>query len=325
MRVPAPVVYLAALGAILAVAACGQGKAPTVAPPDWAYPQAAPGPMPVSPSAVNRVPGSALALSAAQVTDELNPPDWNPEEHPAPPAIVAHGRPGGPIPCGECHLVGGQGFIGTPDLAGLPADYIIAQVRAFRADHRISAVPGHTATAEMIRVAKTVSDPELASAAAYFSSLPRRRWFRVVETETVPVTRPNAYGWLDLVSGGGTEPIKGRIIEVPEDTRRTFLEDPHSGVVVYVPTGSIARGQALAKSGGAGGQACTSCHGPNLQGQGAAPPLAGRSSAYLARMLWDIKTGARKGPAVAQMQGPAGGLSPDDITDVVAYLTSRQP
>ena len=42
-------------------------------------------------------------------------------------------------------------------------------------------------------------------------------------------------------------------------------------------------------------------------------------------MLWDIRTGARNGPAVAAMQAPAKGLSEAEITDVVAYLASRKP
>lgn len=42
-------------------------------------------------------------------------------------------------------------------------------------------------------------------------------------------------------------------------------------------------------------------------------------------MLWDIRTGARRGPAVAQMVAPAAGLREGEITDVVAYLASREP
>ena len=34
---------------------------------------------------------------------------------------MLHGHAGGPTPCASCHLVGGQGFLGIPDLAGLEA------------------------------------------------------------------------------------------------------------------------------------------------------------------------------------------------------------
>jgi cytochrome c553 len=104
-----------------------------------------------------------------------------------------------------------------------------------------------------------------------------------------------------------------------------FLMDPHVGLVDYVPVGSLRRGAALVGSGGRSGAPCTSCHGPDLKGAGDAPRLAGRSAPYLARMLWDIKTGARGGPAVAPRRAPTAGLSEADITDVVAYLASLEP
>ena len=325
MRETAFAQSISAIVLTLSVVACTPAKTPSASPVVWAYPGGAPGSVPVQPEAVNRIPGSALALTAAQVTDEMNPPDWFPQEHPAPPAIVAHGRPDGPIPCGECHLISGHGFQGTPDLAGVSSAYIVEQVQEFRAGRRRSAVAGHGATAEMVTVAAKVSDADLTLAAAYFAALPRRPWYRVVETDKVPVTRPNAYGWRDLVAGVGSEPIAGRIIEVPEDTRRTFLSDPHLGVVAYAPVGAVERGKGLAVSGGPAGQPCASCHGEDLRGVGDTPPLAGRSPAYLARMLWDIKAGARKGSAVALMQPPAKGLSEADITDIAAYLASLQP
>jgi cytochrome c553 len=53
--------------------------------------------------------------------------------------------------------------------------------------------------------------------------------------------------------------------------------------------------------------------------------LAGRSPAYLARELWDIKSGARNGAAVAQMEAPAKGLSAAQVRDVAAYIGSLDP
>lgn len=266
-----------------------------------------------------------MSFTQAQLDDDDNVVDWAPQEHPPAPAVVAHARPGGPTPCGNCHLMNGQGFIAAANLTGLSKAYIVQQVEEFRSGRRRSAQKDRRAIQEMTQVAKKVTDAELADAAMYFSSLPRRVWFRVVETDTVPATRPTHFGWLDLAPDGGTEPIAGRIIEVPEDTSRTFMSDPHSGIVDYVPIGALARGEALVRSGGPGGQPCASCHGADLRGVGDTPPLAGRSPAYLARALWDIKTGARSGPAVAPMQTPAGGLDKDQITDIVAYLGSLKP
>ena len=71
----------------------------------------------------------------------------------------------------------------------------------------------------------------------------------------------------------GTEPIGNRIVEVPEDTTRTLLRDPISGFVAYVPPGSLARGEALSRTGGEGRTtACGACHGDDLRGLG---PRAG--------------------------------------------------
>jgi cytochrome c553 len=308
--------------ALLTVSAChpqspGDGLA-------WAYPHAAKAPM-TMPSGPFHVPGTPLTMTLAQVNDDANPPDWFPGEHPAPPPIVVHQGPDGVTPCGACHLINGQGFLGAPNLAGLPAAYIVEQVREFRSGRRLSWETNRPATKEMIDEAKTVSDTELAQAAAYFAGLHRAPWVRVVETDTVPKTRPDHEGWLDIDPNGGREPTKGRVIEVAEDWSRMELEDPHSGIVAYVPVGAVARGQALVQSGGKGGLPCAGCHGADLKGMGAAPPLAGRSAAYLARMLWDIRTGARSGPAVAPMQAPAAGLSEADITDITAYLASLKP
>jgi cytochrome c553 len=311
--------------AALTLAGCAPSKAPPGARLDWAYPDAPEQPFPTLGPGLHRVPGSTLALTAAQIDDSHNLPDWFPDEHPPAPDIVARDRPKGPDPCAECHLMNGQGFPGAASLTGLTPAYIAEQIREFRNGRRRSWQHDRFDTVEMTEVANKVSDAEVAQAAAYFAALPRPRWIRVVETDTVPVTRPDHYGWFDLVPNGGQEPIRGRIIEVPEDTQRLFLRDPHVGLIDYVPTGSLKRGEALVRSGGVGGVACTTCHGADLRGLGDTPPLAGRSAPYLARMLWDIKTGARRGPAVAAMQGPAAGLSEADITDIVAYLAARAP
>jgi cytochrome c553 len=266
-----------------------------------------------------------LTFTPAQILDDSNPVDWFPAEHPVPPPIVAHGGPNGPTPCASCHFANGEGFLGGADIAGLPAAYIIEQVHEFRDGRRASAQVDRPDTVEMIKTAKTVSEDDLAVAAAYFSALPRTKRVRVVETDTVPKTRPNHYGWLDLAPDGGIEPINGRIIEVSEDPKHLFLADSHVGIVDYVPKGAIASGRALVRSGGPGGMACTSCHGANLHGTGGTPPIAGRSAAYVARMLWDIKTGARGGAAVSLMQGPAGQLDATQIRDISAYLASLDP
>lgn len=290
----------------------------------WAYPQAAkssipdPGPVPY------RVPGSKVTYSRAQVAADGLMLDWYPDEHPSPPPVISKGV-NGSIPCGACHLPNGVGFLAAPDLASLPPAYIAEQIRAFRSGDRVSAEKGRPATQEMIETAKKVDDRNALAAATYYAAIARFPRYRVVETDMVPATKPNHYGWLDLVPGAPEEPIGDRIVEVPEDTRRMFISDDRTHVIDYVPRGAIADGAALVRSGGPGGQACTSCHGSDLRGTGGTPPLAGRSAAYLARQLWDIKTGARGGASVALMQNVTAKLTPRQIRDIAAYLASRAP
>jgi cytochrome c553 len=62
-----------------------------------------------------------------------------------------------------------------------------------------------------------------------------------------------------------------------------------------------------------------------LEGLGDVPQLARRSPSYLARQLWDIKTGSRRGPTVALMQAPVVRLNEANIVDIMAYLASRRP
>lgn len=313
------IAFLAAAG----LAACSPNKPHTTQALAWAYPSAPRAPLPSPPPGMV-APGSKVG--PVKTGDDSGPVDWFPDEHPPAPAVVAREAKGGPLPCAECHLYDGHGFPGAADIGGLPAAYIVEQVKAFRSgERRSSQQPDRPDTTEMIEVARQVSDADLAQAAAWYAALPRHRFVRVVETDRAPVTRPNFFGWLDLVPNGGTEPIAGRIIELPEDSARLSLGDPHNGLVDYAPAGSLARGAALVKSGGPGGQPCAGCHGTALRGAGAAPPLAGRGGAYLARMLWDIKTGARGGATVAQMQAPARGLDEAQITDIVAYLASLPP
>ncbi|QUD89500.1 c-type cytochrome [Phenylobacterium montanum] len=315
-------VWIASVAIILLAAASPD-------PPDttrglaWAYPVGPETPLPAAPKGVV-APGSKVRPGEAD--EAAGPIDWFPQEHPPAPDVVALTTKGGPTPCAECHLYDGHGFAGSADIAGLRAEYIVEQVKSFRSGERTSSQkPDRFDTTEMIKEARQVSDPDLARAAAWFAALPRRRFVRVVETDSVPVTRPSFFGWLDLEPTYGKEPIAGRIIELPEDPARMFLGDPHNGLVDYVPPGAVGRGAALVETGGPGRQPCEICHGTGLKGGEAAPPLAGRSAAYLARMLWDFKTGARGGPTAAQMQAPAHPLSEAQITDIVAYLASLPP
>jgi cytochrome c553 len=313
------------LAMVAVLAGCSPQKAMPPGPAlAWAYPESKQSyfQMPTGDGPF-QVPGSSLVFSRKQVADDENPVDWFPGEHPLPPSVVSRNGGNGPTPCAECHLYNGHGFLGAADLNGLPAPYIVEQVKAFRNGDRRSTNADRRDTAEMIKVANKVSDSDLLKAAAYFAALPRGPRLRVEETVEAPATKPDQFGWLDVVPG--REPIGARIIEVSEDMGRLLLGDDHVYFIDYAPIGAVKRGETLVRTGGPGGQACRSCHGPDLRGAGDIPPLAGRSAPYLARMLWDMKSGARKGPTTAQMQTPARSLTESQILDITAYLASLNP
>jgi cytochrome c553 len=195
----------------------------------------------------------------------------------------------------------------------------------YRAGTRKSSEPRMGPPALMLTIGKAASAEESASAAAYFASVPYKKWIRVVEQNMVPKTRVQG-GMLVPAEGGGTEPIGQRIIEMPEDLERTELRDSASGFVAYVPTGSIKRGQALVTTGGNGKTvACVTCHGADLKGLGPVPPLAGRSPSYTVRQLWDMKTGNRAGLWSPLMKGAVEKLTVEDLVAIAAYTSSREP
>jgi len=175
----------------------------------------------------------------------------------------------------------------------------------------------------MIPVAKNISPEEAKEAADYFASMKPTKYIRVMETDTVPVTRPNAR-MLIPDEAGGTEPIGNRVIEVPENVEYVEMRDSAVGFIAYVPKGSIAKGEALVQKGdGARVLACAGCHGSYLTGIGDTfPTIAGRSPSQMARQLYDFKTGARQGEGSPMMAMPVAHLTDEDIVNIVAYLAS---
>jgi cytochrome c553 len=260
------------------------------------------------------------------MSSAFNVPDWHPEGHPTMPAVVAQGRRPVMIPCGFCHLPDGAGRPENATLAGLPAAYIVQQVRDMKSRARQSAWSGpYVPTDYMQTIADSATDAEVAEAADYFSKLPARVRTRIVETTTIPRARLSL-GLYFRAPGGGTEPLGKRLVTMPEDTLRHELRDPAMLYVTYVPPGSLARGKALATTWRDDGAApCTSCHGDELHGVGPIPPTAGRFPVYIVRQLMAFKTGRRSTPASLPMQDVASKLSLDDMIAVAAYEGSLTP
>jgi hypothetical protein len=114
---------------------------------------------------------------------------------------------------------------------------------------------------------------------------------KVIETALVPKTRIVGNLFLPTETER-TEAIARRIIEVPADEEHAErLRDPRSGFV----------------------------------GVADVPPIAGRSPSYLARQIFDIQQGTRRGSAVDLMKLAVAKLNADDITAIVAYVASKFP
>lgn len=303
--------------------------------PVWAYPVSAvvpvvvPGGVAGIDAEIEHVSGSSAGYTKAQLASLFVTPDWFPQTHPAMPSTVAEGRKPALYACGHCHLPNGLGRPENESIAGLPVAYIEEQVADFKNDLRHSSDPGMPAP-NMIRVAKAATPDEIRAAAEYFSSLKPQKWIRVVETDTVPTTRP--VGWMLVAqSPERTEAIGERVIEMPEDLEQTELRNPASGFVAYVPKGSLAVGELLVRTGGHGRfMACTVCHGQDLKGHyqrgmGNVPPIAGRSPSQMARQLIDFQRSARRGTNSALMRILAPKLTDADIVAITGYLASLNP
>jgi len=176
-------------------------------------------------------------------------------------------------------------------------------------------------------IAKVTSDEDVRQAAQYFASLKPKVWVKVIETATPPKTFIATAGRHRVLHpDGGTEPIGHRILEIPEDPFRTEIRDPHSSFIAYVPPGSIARGEALVKTGAAGKTVqCATCHGETLKGVGEVPRLAGLQPLYVARELYDLRYGSRAGKAAEPMKPVVANLTDDDIIAISSYLGSLPP
>jgi cytochrome c553 len=285
--------------------------------PAWAFPVQA-GTLPAEAPGPKSVPGSTKTYTPQQIDDLLNPPDWFPDEHRPAPAIVQKGR-GAALACGSCHLMSGLGHPESADVTGFTADYFVQQMADFKTGVRRD-------YARMNGISKEVTEQEAREAAEWFASLPRRAWVRVVEAAMVPRTFVGQGRMRFLDPKGGTEPLGNRIITLPEDQDRVRLRDPKSGFVAYAPPGSVAKGKALAETGGGGRTvACAICHGEGMKGLANVPRLAGVHPIYLARQIHLFKDGTRNGPDAPLMKRPVAQLTDEDILNLSAYLASLPP
>ncbi len=282
--------------------------------PDKVQPPSTPANGPV------RVPGSSKVYEAWKIAGNAHPPDWFPDEHGPAPSIVTGEGGATTMACGSCHLMSGQGHPESADLAGLPVEYFVRQMRYFKSGARKDDL-------RMGPIAKATSDEDVRKSAEYFAALKPIPWVRVIESAMPPKTYVATGGRHRLLSPeGGTEPIGHRIIEIPVDPQRTNDRDPHSPFLAYVPPGNIANGEALVKTGGSGKTiACAICHGDQLKGLGEVPRIAGLQPVYIARELIQMQNGSSAGVNAALMKRAVVNLTEDDIISISAYLGTLAP
>ncbi|WP_310475737.1 hypothetical protein [Sandarakinorhabdus sp.] len=290
------------LVAVAAIAVAG-------APPDWLYP-APSGPAPVrpAPDAPQTLPGSPVTLTFADLRNGRRAVDWFPVTADPVPDIVMNAVPQAQYACGFCHLPRGQGRPENASIAGLPAEYIIAQTEAMRSGTRRAAVAGWLPTQAMREAVQHANPDQIAEAAAWFSRQPFESRVKVVESATVPAIAPLGFIW--AARPGPPEPIAGRIIEVPDDEHVFEKRDPRSIFTAYVPPGSIARGRAIAME-----QGCMDCHEQLLNSWG-----PGRSPSYILRQLLAFKSRARSGESAEPMQVVVDQLDLAQMVAVTAWM-----
>jgi len=319
-------VWVFALALLAAVTIRAQQAQPTAGqafqagPREWAFPVIA-GALPPEEDTPVKVSGSSKAYTPKQIDDLNNPPDWFPEQHPTPPALVVKGR-GGVLACGACHLMNGLGHPESAGLAGFTADYIYQQMQDFKSGVRKDA-------ARMNGIAKEMSDQEMHDVAMYFSGMKPMRTTKVMEAAMVPKTFVGGgrMRFIDPKTAGQNEPIGKRIVTVPEDLEGVRHRDPNRDLfIAYVPPGTLSKGKALVESGGNGKTvACAICHGEGLRGLGNVPSLAGMHPIYIARQLFLFKDGTRNGVDGQLMKRPVAQLTDDDVLAISAYVASLTP
>jgi hypothetical protein len=108
-------------GTLAAIAACALCLAAEL--PEWAYPVKSPN-TGWDAVVLKGLPGSTRKFTQAQIEDNFDPPDWFPEDHPAMPEVVAHGRRPEVSACAKWHISNGAGHPESSDVAGLTVAYI---------------------------------------------------------------------------------------------------------------------------------------------------------------------------------------------------------
>jgi cytochrome c553 len=188
--------------------------------------------------------------------------------------------------CAACHGSSGKSAIPMyPHLAGQKAEYIVKQLKAFKAGDRVDPT--------MAPMAAGLSEEDMADLAAYFSSLP----WSDAPAETAAPAASSSSDTSSSVPAATTAPVV-------VNKSMAF----HNG-------GNASDGQAKSA-------ACSACHG--VDGNSLVPmypKLAGQGASYIAKQLADFKSSTRKDPLMA---GMVAGLSEQDMADLGAFYATQK-
>jgi cytochrome c553 len=265
----------------------------------------------------HQIEGSAVSYTQTEIDNKFNAPDWFPLQHQPMPNIVQFGKKPKVWACASCHLASGTGHPESSTLAGLSANYMTEQLKAFASGERVD-YSGH-----MNRMAALMTEAEMVEASTWFASLPAQQFITVKEVETVAGTYVDNTRMRQIdTAKPSQEPINNRIIEVPVDKELVHKRAPVSEFISYVPVGSIERGKNLVQTGGGKTIPCMSCHGADLSGSDIGPAIAGNFGIYTVRQLHGFKSNTRSGAQSVMMQPVVANLSDTDMVDIAAYLSS---
>ena len=303
------VIGILAVLAVLPIA--GYATAQIVDGLRWAYP-------------VNPPPGAANA-DAAPVKKTVSADQIAMSYTGLPPAprIVYAGKP---LPCMQCHLGNGNSRPESADIAGLPVNYIMEQMHAFRDEQRID-----LRTKRMVAASKMATEAELLEAAKYYAAIPRDRWqwIKTIVSDQAPKGEftfgPGSFKYIS--ADNAMEPLpQGRVVMQAVDNELVDARDQNLGSFIqYVRADDLALGEKLATTGGGKTTPCATCHGVNFTGKGDVPHLAGRGTLYMVRAMNDIRIGANKNPKAAIMKPIVANLSDREIVALAAYMASKAP
>jgi cytochrome c553 len=295
--------------------------------PEWAYTPPPPAGSPPPPSALPAddnaavsIPGTTKTFTRGQLRAQKETMDWYPEDrHGTIPDIARFGKQG-VRQCTLCHLPDGSGRPENAPISAYHPTYFVQQMQDFRDGLRRSADPRKANTNLMADFAKLTTREEDMAAAQYFAQQPYPRRIKVIESKTAPKVR--LQGGMHMAvpanEGGGMVPIPaGDIVEIPDDNLRAEARDTRMSWTAYVLPGTLSRGKQIAAK-----YQCATCHGANLEGIGPVPALAGRSPSYTMRQLFDMKTGARRGPWAELMKPIVNGMSVQEMAAVSAFAAS---